>query len=210
MMRVAIDPDMLERTVSILVASSLPIDPALVSALTLTFHTASGTAVIIEPIEVEARSVCPLTTDAIDDDAVVSVPESVLTCELVFPLTTAAIELDAVESVPERVETCEFVLPLTTAAIELDAVVSVLESVVTCELVFPLTTAATDEVATANCELVLPLMLVTAVVIALVTPEIAPSTLVASRAPIDPAVVSELVSAPHTEVAAAVAMVEGE
>lgn len=55
-----------------------------------------GSEVIMLPIDVEAVLSVPLITEAIDDDAVLSVRERVEICESVFPLTTAAIEDDAV------------------------------------------------------------------------------------------------------------------
>ena len=106
-----------EKTLSTFVASCWPIDPALVSVLAVMFHTASGSAAIEVAIDVSddpsdddaavttvfvfvltadamppvAESVCPFTTAAIELDAVVSVPESVLICESVWPLTVDAI-----------------------------------------------------------------------------------------------------------------------
>jgi hypothetical protein len=84
---------MVESTVSILVASTRPIEPTLVMVEVATFHTAAGSALMDAPSEVEAVStvafVLAFMTDAREDVAV-----SIWL--LVFALTTDATDEDAV------------------------------------------------------------------------------------------------------------------
>jgi hypothetical protein len=90
-------PPMVERTVSILVASTFPIEPTVVMVVVATFQTAAGSALMDEPSEVEAVSTALLVfafmTVAKDEVATATLLS-------VFAFTTAARDEDAI---PTRV-----------------------------------------------------------------------------------------------------------
>lgn len=89
-------PPIVERTVSILVASTFPMEPTVVMVVVATFQTAAGSALMDEPSEVEAVSTA-LLVFAFMTVAKDEVATATLLSVLAF--TTAAIELDAVSTV---------------------------------------------------------------------------------------------------------------
>ncbi len=114
-------PPIVERTVSILVASTFPIEPTVVMVVVATFQTAAGSALMDEPSEVEAVSTALFVFVFIT-----AAKEEVATATLLSVLlfTTAAIELEAM---PTRVSVLLFIavwLAVIADPSELEAVVT--------------------------------------------------------------------------------------